>query len=200
MMKLIVATTNHNKLDEIRKILLGEMKIETFSLGDLEDVPEIIEDCETFEGNALKKAKIIYEKYRIPTVADDSGIVIDALDGAPGVMSARYAGEGATAEELTTKVLEEMTPVLDPYRGARFVCSMAYVDGSTENVFEGVVDGRILNVPRGFNGFGYDSIFYYGPYRKTFAEMSQREKNSVSHRGRALNSLKKLLVKKYTMS
>lgn len=198
-MKLIVATTNHNKLDEIRKILLGEMKIETFSLGDFDDVPDVIEDCDTFEGNALKKARAIYEKYKIPTVADDSGLVIDALDGAPGVMSARYAGDNATAEELTAKILSEMEPVLDPFRAARFVCSIAYVEEGEEHVFEGVVDGRILNVPRGYNGFGYDPIFYYGPYRKTFAEMTQREKNSVSHRGRALNLLKKLLVKKYTM-
>ena len=150
----------------------------------------MLEDGETFRENALKKARIIAHSSGIVTLADDSGLCIDALDGRPGVLSARYGGEGATDAEKCARILNEMEHVPEPLRTARFVCIIALVTPQgEEDVFEGMCEGKIIRELRGTAGFGYDPIFYYPDSGCTFAEMDSEAKNRVSHRGRALQRI-----------
>ena len=188
--KLIVATGNQGKLKEIRAIL-GETEV--LGLHDLPFSVEIIEDGDTFEANAQKKAETLMKKLALPVLADDSGLVVDALSGRPGVYSARFAGENASDADNNRKLLSELREIPEEQRTARFVCVMCLVmpDGTVYTT-RGEAEGCILRQARGENGFGYDPLFYVKEYDKTFAELSAEEKNAVSHRGKALRSMRKI--------
>jgi XTP/dITP diphosphohydrolase len=184
--EILVATRNVGKIREI-KALLQDLPIDVLSLADVADTPEVVEDGTTFEKNALKKARAMAEATGMTVIADDSGLCIDALDGRPGVLSARYGGEGITDEEKCIRVLDEMREVRDAERTARFVCVLAMVTSEgEERLFRGVCEGRITRELRGTAGFGYDPIFYHEQSDCTFAQMDRDRKNLVSHRGAAL--------------
>jgi len=192
-MKLVAASRNPHKVAEIKAILETCPGLEIISL-DGYTVPEIIEDQDTFLGNAAKKAvetaRAIADK-NIAVLADDSGLSVDALGGAPGVYSARYAGAGANSRQLCEKLLGELTNVPPARRTARFstVLVIAGPDGQILYTAEGVCEGLIAGEMRGTNGFGYDPVFYYPPLNKTFAELTSEEKNQCSHRYLALQNL-----------
>jgi len=189
--RLLIATGNKGKVKEIRQILAGS-DIEVQSLADYPDVPEAIEDADTFLGNAIKKASHYQEHLKVPTIADDSGLVVDALDGAPGVYSARYAGEPGNDRNNNEKLLKELATAgaLRPeQRKAKFVCAMVYLDGGTMYSAQGEVQGHIGDEFKGSNGFGYDPLFMVEDTGFTAAELPPEKKNAVSHRGRALRLL-----------
>ncbi len=187
MRKLFVATGNRDKLREIRAIL-GD-SVEVVSLHDVPPYPEPAETGETLLENALIKAREGYARTGLPSLADDTGLEVEALGGAPGVFSARYAGENASYQDNVRKLLEELgsRPLIE--RSATFRCVMALVDGEREVWWEGAAEGVILSEPKGTSGFGYDPVFYSYELKKSFAQATAEEKNSVSHRGRALQSL-----------
>lgn len=185
---LILATTNKNKVKEFQE-MLKDFPIEIRSLADFGPLPEAIEDGETFEENAYKKAIHTAKILGFPAIADDSGLVVEALDGAPGVYSARYAGDKATDKENVDKLLEEMKGVKN--RKAAFQCVLSIaVPSGPALTYEGSCEGVILEERRGESGFGYDPIFYFEDLGKTFAECTMEEKNKVSHRGNALAELR----------
>lgn len=187
--KILIATTNLGKVREIRALVSG-LPLLFLSLNDVENPPVVVEDGATFEENALKKARTIAGETALVTLADDSGLCVDALDGGPGVLSARYAGANASDEEKCARILAEMREVPDDKRSARFVCVLAFVcPNGHEKIFRGVCEGRITHESKGRSGFGYDPIFFFEQAGKTFAEMSREEKNRVSHRGQALQAL-----------
>jgi XTP/dITP diphosphohydrolase len=187
--KIVLATKNQGKIKEMQD-LTGHLPIELLALLDLEGIPDVIEDGETFEENALKKALNLAKATDLAALADDSGLCVNALDGRPGVYSARYAGEHATDEDRVKKLLEEMNDIPDSQRTAKFVCSIVLAWPNGENMkFQGVCAGQIIHEPRGSEGFGYDPVFLYEPYGLTFAEMDRNSKNKVSHRGQALREL-----------
>lgn len=169
------------------------MPVTLYSLDDFPGSPEVEEDQDTFEGNAVKKAAAVCRHTGKPAIADDSGLEVYALGGAPGVFSARYSGTGDDRKNLE-KVLCELQGVEKERRGARFVCviALAFPDGRVET-FQGSVEGRIGIEPRGGSGFGYDPVFYPEGHERTFAEMSPQEKDALSHRGKALRSLRTYL-------
>ena len=187
MIKLVLASRNKKKIKEL-ETLLGHLtsKVQVLSLDDIGYADEIVEDGETFADNSRIKANVP-AKLGYIGIADDSGLTVDALDGAPGVYSARYSGEGATDEKNNAKLLSEMADVPDEKRTAQFrtVVTCAFPDGTDFQV-EGVCEGRILYAPDGEGGFGYDPLFYFEPFGKTFAALTSEEKNSVSHRGKAM--------------
>lgn len=194
---LVIATRNKNKLKEFKEIL-KDLQIEIRSLDDFGPTPEAIEDGRTFDENAYKKALHTAKVLGLPAIADDSGLVVDALEGAPGVYSARYAGEHASDEENLQKLLQELHGKKN--RQAHFQCVLSIaVPSGPALTYEGRCDGVILNEKRGDNGFGYDPVFYFEELGKTFAELSLEEKNRVSHRGKALNEVKSELsmIKKW---
>jgi XTP/dITP diphosphohydrolase len=191
--KILVATRNQGKLNEIRSLLQG-VSIEILSLDSFPELPDVPEDGETFEENALKKARAMARATEIAALADDSGLRVDALNGRPGVLSARYGGEGASDGEKCARILEEMKGIPDALRTARFICVLALVaPNGVERLFKGVCEGTIIREMRGAAGFGYDPIFYHPESRCTFAEMDPEAKNRVSHRGRALNEFRNYL-------
>lgn len=191
-MKIIIATNNEGKVREF-KTLLAPYGCEAVSLKDEGIKIEIEEDGETFEENAHIKAKAIYDLTHTPVIADDSGLEVEFLDGAPGVYSARYAGEGASDADRCAKVLSEMEGVAEPLRKCRFVCAVYFIlDDETEYCFTGTLDGYIGEEPVGENGFGYDPIFML-PDGRSVAELSEKEKNKISHRANALNQLIEVL-------
>lgn len=194
-MKLIAATNNQGKVKEIKSIL-GGLGFDVVSLRDMEIDIEIEENGETFEENALIKARTIALLTKHATIADDSGLCVDALGGAPGVYSARYAGEGASDKMLVCKLLSNMKDVPENERGAHFVSAVALVlpDGR-EYVVRGSAGGHITYEPDGDGGFGYDPVFCSDETGRTYARMSAEEKNAISHRFRALMELEKLLKK-----
>jgi XTP/dITP diphosphohydrolase len=183
-MKLLVATANPHKLKEIRTIFCVP-SVELVSLADFKGVPEVEEDGATFEANALKKAVTLALTVRLWTLADDSGLEVSALGGAPGVRSARYAGEPVNYAANNAKLLREMAGVTDRRACFRCVIALASPRGRAQ-VVEGLRRGRILTEPKGANGFGYDPVFVPDGYTETFAEMGPDVKNSISHRGAAL--------------
>lgn len=183
--KLVMATNNAHKLDEARKICSG--RVELLSLADIDCHDEIPETGDTLAANALQKARWVKEHYGYDCIADDTGLMVDALDGAPGVYSARYAGEGHDAKANMAKLLAEMEGVQN--RAAHFSTVIALLAGDEEVLLEGRVDGEITTRPEGEEGFGYDPIFRPVGYSETFALMSADEKNRISHRGRALQKL-----------
>ncbi len=199
MTRLVVATRNRGKLDEIRAIL-ASLSVEVASLADYPELEPIEEDGATFEANAVKKALHVAASTGHLTLADDSGIEVDALDGAPGVHSARFAGPEATDEANNAKLLELMKAVPDAERTARFRCVVAIAtpEGHLE-VAEGVCEGLVARRERGDKGFGYDPLFLVPEWGMTFGELPEGIKNAISHRGRALaaarNALEALLAK-----
>jgi XTP/dITP diphosphohydrolase len=185
---MVLATRNAGKISEFRQ-LLGDFAIEIKSLNDFGPIPLVEEDGNTFEDNAYKKAHFTARFLGLPALADDSGLLVNALDGMPGVQSARYAGEGATDETNNLKLLEAMKAVSK--RNASFVCIIAIaVPAGPALIYEGRCDGHIAIEQLGKNGFGYDPLFYFPPLKRTFAQMSAEEKNRVSHRGKAMAELK----------
>ena len=184
---LILATRNRGKISEFRE-LLGNHDIEIKSLLDFGPIPPVVEDGKTFEDNAYKKALSTARVLGLPALADDSGLVVKALAGAPGVYSARYARDDATDEENNLKLLREMEGKSD--REAYFESAIIVaVPRGPALTYIGRCDGEIALEPAGGNGFGYDPLFYYPPLKKTFAQMSLDEKNRVSHRGKAMREL-----------
>ena len=186
---LALATRNEGKISEYRS-LLSNFNIEIKGLDDFGTVPQVEEDGKTFEDNAIKKARVTAGILGLPTLADDSGLMVKALDGMPGVLSARYAGEHATDSANNLKLIQAMKGVED--RAATFVCVIAIAapGGGDALIYKGRCDGLITQEPAGDQGFGYDPVFYYSPMHKTFAQMSAQEKNSVSHRGRAMSEVR----------
>lgn len=196
-MKILLASHNKNKIAELETLLKTVCAdAEVVSLSDVGFTGEIVEDGTTFEENALIKARTGARLGYI-TVADDSGLMVDALGGAPGVYSARYAGEDGNTEKNNAKLLAELQGVPKDKRTAHFVSVVACVfpDGREDIVVRGECPGEILTSPRGKTGFGYDPLFYYAPFHKTFAEMSADEKNSISHRGVAMQAFAKAFAK-----
>lgn len=181
---LVLATRNSGKVKEFQRIL-RDFPVEIRCLNDFGPLPEVEEDGKTFDDNAYKKAHFTAKVLGLPAIADDSGLVVEALDGAPGVRSARYAGENATDSDNIAKLLKEMAGKTD--RRAAFECVLSIaVPSGPALTYEGRCEGEITDSPRGEKGFGYDPVFFYPPYGRTFAEISIEEKNKVSHRGRAL--------------
>ena len=189
-MKLIIASNNAHKVSEI-KAILGCFYDEILSLREAGIDMDVVEDTNTFEGNALKKAREVFAVADADAVlSDDSGLMVDALGGAPGVYSARYAGEGHDDAANNAKLLDALKDVPGEKRTARFCTSVALIrKGMPAVTANGSVEGRILRSSQGENGFGYDPLFYYEPLKKSFAQLTSEEKNSVSHRRRALESL-----------
>lgn len=190
MKKLVFASNNAHKLSEIRA-LLGD-RIEIISLSDLQCHDEIPETADTLEGNALIKARYVWEHYGLYCFADDTGLEVEALGGAPGVYSARFAGEHASFEDNISLLLERLSGVAAPRR-ARFRTVIALIDEYGTHFFEGSVDGEITLERSGDHGFGYDPIFRPEGREETFAQLTEQEKNSMSHRGRAVQKLVRYL-------
>ncbi len=191
--KLILATNNRHKIAELAAMLSGT-GVTILTKADFPDFPEIEETATTLADNALVKSRVIFHKYGIPSVADDTGLEVDCLGGAPGVYSARYAGEGCSFADNNRKLLRELEGVPAERRQARFVTVIAVVYDGGEVCFEGDARGYIATGPRGENGFGYDPIFIYQPLGKTFAEMGLEVKNAVSHRAAALAKFRNWLL------
>ena len=190
LITLVLATRNKKKHAEIKE-LLKDFPVIIKNLDDFGPIPPVEEDGDTFDQNAYKKANFTATILGFPALADDSGLLVEALGGAPGVHSARYAGENATDETRCAKLLEKMKDKTDRRCAFECVISIA-VPGSNAPAltYEARCEGLVAEKPRGKNGFGYDPIFYYPPFKKTFAEMTGEEKNLVSHRGKAFKELK----------
>lgn len=185
---LVLATRNPGKTTEIRELLQG-FPVEIKNLSDFGPIPEVEEDGDTYDANAYKKASFTARVLGVPALADDSGIAVDALNGAPGVHSARYGGQSACDEDRRRKLLAEMEG--RTHRKAAFECVISLaVPSGPALTYEGRCEGVLAEAPAGANGFGYDPIFYYPPLQKTFAELTREEKSRVSHRGKALRELR----------
>nr|WP_262911332.1 non-canonical purine NTP diphosphatase [Bacteroides caecigallinarum] len=192
MKKLVFATNNAHKLEEIRAIL-GD-KVEILSLNDINCHADIPETADTLQGNAALKAQYIYENYGLDCFADDTGLEVEALNGAPGIYSARYAGgEGHDSEANMKKLLSEMQDKEN--RKASFRTVICLIEDGKEHFFEGIVNGSIIRERKGGAGFGYDPVFMPDGYSETFAEMGNDEKNKISHRARAVQKLCEYLNK-----
>ncbi|MCQ2482731.1 MAG: XTP/dITP diphosphatase [Clostridia bacterium] len=193
-MRIIIATGNQDKVREINEIL-KDTDFDAVSMKSIGINPDIVEDADSFEGNALIKAKAVHNLVNDYVMADDSGLCIDALNGAPGIYSARFCGEDSTYEEKFQKIFEMLKDVPEEERTAHFVCAIAVVrpDGSSFTVKE-QCDGILHEVPQGENGFGYDPIFYVPEYNMTTAQMNPEQKHQISHRGKALRSMVAKLV------
>jgi len=184
---IVLATTNKGKTREIQK-LLENTSVEIKNLSDFGPIPEIIEDGATFDDNAYKKASLTARFLGYPAMADDSGLCVDALEGAPGVYSARYAGENATDQDNVEKLLKDMEGQENRSAGFKCVISIAVPTGAALT-YEGECRGVLTTEPQGDNGFGYDPLFFYPELNKTFAQLTVEEKGKVSHRGRALKQV-----------
>ncbi|MEG1523616.1 MAG: XTP/dITP diphosphatase [Clostridia bacterium] len=193
-MKLIIASNNAHKVVEIREILSQDFS-EMVTLKEAGLDIDVVEDGKTFLENAVKKAEtVLIASGFSAALADDSGLIVDAIGGAPGVYSARYAGEGHNDTDNNAKLMQDMSSVSDERRSCRFACAIALARLGRETVTAiGYCEGRLLREAHGNNGFGYDPYFYYEPFSKTFAELSPEQKNSISHRKRALEALKEKL-------
>ncbi|WAA10223.1 XTP/dITP diphosphatase [Fervidibacillus albus] len=197
MEEIIIATKNPGKAKEFEKIF-NPYGIRVKTLLDFPDAPDIAETGKTFAENAILKAEGISNLLNKPVIADDSGLTIDALNGRPGIYSARYAGEEKSDEKNIEKVLYELKDVVYEDRTAQFRCTIAVnIPGENSFTVEGICHGIILSEKRGTGGFGYDPIFYYPEKGKTFAELSAEEKNAISHRGRAIQNLKKWFTEQF---
>jgi XTP/dITP diphosphohydrolase len=188
-MELVVATRNAGKLKEIRR-LLESRGIRVRGLEEFPEVPDVVEDGKTFAENAIKKAEAVAQFTSLPCLADDSGLVVDALQGRPGVHSARFSGAEADDQSNNRKLLDEMAAVPEMQRQAAFCCVMALcMPGQSPHLFQGRVNGAILERQQGDGGFGYDPLFWLPGYNCTMAELPLDTKNQVSHRGQALRQL-----------
>ncbi len=187
-MRLVIATRNRDKVREIRYIIKDE-KWELLSLWDFPTMAEVIEDGKTLLENALKKSRASFVWTGIPSLADDTGLEVDRLNGAPGVRSSRFAGEKVSYHQNNEKLLRLLKGVPLEERTARFRCAVAFIDKKGEQWVEDTCEGIILSEYRGDGGFGYDPLFYIPAIGKTFAEMSPEEKNAISHRGKAFRKM-----------
>jgi XTP/dITP diphosphohydrolase len=194
-MEIVLATRNKKKIEEIKRIT-ADLPITVLSLADFPQCPETVEDRDTFQGNALKKAEDVCRCTGKAALADDSGLEVDALNGAPGVYSARYSGGTGEGQDIRNneKLLDELKNVPDDRRQARFVCciALAFPDG-TYSTFFGYAEGCINHEPKGKTGFGYDPVFIPEGHKRTFAEMTAEEKDLISHRGKALVKMNEFL-------
>lgn len=187
MKQIMIATSNAHKVEEFKR-MLQPYGYEVKSLLDLEEEIDIEENGTTFEENALIKAKTIYDKLHIEVIADDSGLAVNAMHGEPGIYSARFLGRDTSYDVKNQYIIDQVKDAED--KGAKFVCAIAYIDADGhENVFTGVVEGEIYDHIEGAKGFGYDPIFYYPPLKTTLANVSEDQKNEVSHRGKAIQML-----------
>ncbi|MDE6347883.1 MAG: non-canonical purine NTP diphosphatase [Bacteroides sp.] len=189
--RFVFATNNAHKLEEVAAILNG--KVELLSMKDIACTTDIPETADTLEGNALLKARYIFEHYHADCFADDTGLEVEALDGAPGVYSARYAGDGHDSEANMRKLLQDMEGIEN--RKAQFRTVFALIVDGKEHLFEGIVKGEIIKNRKGTSGFGYDPVFVPEGYTQTFAEMGNELKNQISHRAVATQKLCKFLLK-----
>lgn len=197
--KLVLASRNKHKLQEFRSLFKREFGLEVGGLDDYGDIPEVVEDGETFEANAIKKASAVANALHLPVVADDSGLAVEALDGAPGIYSARYAGEHGNDAANNRKLLKEMDSVPADKRAAKFICVLAlFLPEQEPIVVRGECPGRIAFSPRGTGGFGYDPLFELEGRRETMAELAPEEKDRVSHRARAMQALADRLREQFT--
>jgi len=194
-LQIILATHNRGKMKEMSSIL-AHLPVTLLTLADFPQIGEIPETGETLKENAFIKAETVHQKTGLPALADDTGLEVDALDGAPGVHSSRYDGETATFEDNCRKMMQEMDGIPAEERTARFHTVIAFVSDSGNEWTEGMVEGRILEKKQGDGGFGYDPLFYYPPLKKTFAELNSEQKNNISHRGKALRNFCQILEKR----
>ncbi len=195
--RLIIASNNAGKIREFKE-LLSPFGFEVISMRDAGFNDEIVEDGDTFEENAHIKARAVFDATGLPTIADDSGLEIDFLDGAPGVYSARYAGEGASDKERCQKVLDEMHGVARELRDAKFICSIYFIYAEDDEYsVRGEVSGYIGEKPKGKNGFGYDPIFMLND-DESMATIDEEEKNKISHRAMAFGQLSRILKEKFS--
>jgi len=196
MKKIVIASANNHKVSEI-SIKIQPFFDQILSLADFPEIGEIIEDGNTIEENSFIKSKAAFKYTKIASVADDTILEVDALNGDPGLFTARYAGENATYEENMTKLLEQLDGIEDSARTARFRTIISYVNGVDDFHVEGIIEGKILNNRVGNNGFGYDPIFYSTEFNLSLAEMDSDLKNKISHRGLAIekfvSKIKKLV-------
>lgn len=190
---IVLATRNRDKIFEMRDAL-ADLPIQLLSLDDFPESPEVIEDGDTLEANAIKKALAIHHYTHLPAVADDTGLMVDALNGAPGVFSSRFAGPHATYSDNVQKLLRLMENIPLPQRTAEFRSMIAFAVNDETHLVDGKCWGQITLAPRGAAGFGYDPVFLVPELNKTFAELTLAEKNQISHRGRALAAFKALLI------
>ena len=196
LISIVIATRNKGKTAEIRE-MLKDFSVNIKNLDDFGPIPEIEEDGDTFDENAYKKASVTAKILGIPALADDSGLLVESLGGAPGVYSARYAGAKATDKQRGEKLLEEMKGKTN--RKAAFECVISIaVPSGPALTYEASCEGLITEEPAGQNGFGYDPVFFFPPLKKTFAELTRTEKSRVSHRGKALSELKEEFDKVFT--
>lgn len=196
MEKLIIASRNRGKINEIKAILSG-LPFEIISMKDAGYDFEIEENGNTFDENAMLKAKALFSHTGGMVLADDSGLEIDFLNGAPGIYTARFAGEQTGQEEKNARIISLLSGISNPYRTARFVCSIAFVSSERSFTVNGAAEGVIAEEPGGSAGFGYDPIFFMPGYGKTMAQLPDSVKNKVSHRSRALYNLRGELEKLY---
>jgi XTP/dITP diphosphohydrolase len=194
-MRILIATMNTGKLREYERLLAEVPGLELETMAALPEPIDVVEDRDTFRGNALKKAMEIATVAGMPCLADDSGLEVDALRGRPGVYSARYAGEGSTDAENNAKLLDELSGIADDERTARFQCAIVIVDQSGRElaIAEGACEGRIGSEPRGSHGFGYDPLFVPEGYTQTMGELGPETKNEISHRAKAAAKLVPIL-------
>ena len=185
--KILLATTNKGKLAEL-EIMLRSRNISLLSLQSFSAFPDVEENGSTFEENALIKANAYFKEFNIPTIADDSGLCVDFLDGRPGIHSVRYSGQGATDSLNIIKLLNDIQSASRPVK-AHFHCSAIYVDGEITIISSGKVFGTILSEPKGTHGFGYDPVFLPNGYTLTMAELGEEVKNKISHRAKAMEDL-----------
>lgn len=192
MTSIVLATRNAHKIEEI-KTMLSDLPLQVLTLEDFPDTPPLKEEGTTFQENSLQKAQIVYHHTKLPTLADDSGLEVFYLFGAPGVISARYAGDGATDEANNKKLLRQMLGVPPRRRGAQFRAVLTLLNGTSVEITEGICPGKLAETPRGTNGFGYDPIFLPDGFTRTYAELTAADKNTISHRAKALAKMKEVL-------
>ena len=194
-MKIVIATHNEDKLKELLKAFSNYINdIQLLTLNDFPEIGEIIEDGKTLQENALIKAREVFNLTGIPALSDDTGLKVDALNGAPGIYTARYAGQGCSYHDNVTKLLDDMKTVPAPNRKANFKTVIAYLDKDSEITAEGVAEGSIARSSVGDLGFGYDPVFFIPEANKTFAEMKIEEKEIYSHRGKAIRAIMDTLI------
>jgi XTP/dITP diphosphohydrolase len=197
---LVFATRNRGKVTELRQLLSG-LDLRVLALDEVgREVPEVVEDADTFEGNSIKKAREVSAACGLPALADDSGLEVDALDGAPGVHSARYAGDDGDDEANNDKLIAALAEVPDERRTARFRSVLALADGDTVITTAGSCEGQVLRERRGTGGFGYDPLFWVPALGATFAELGVGTKNDLSHRAQAMKAMKPLLIEHFRLA
>lgn len=196
--QIVLATKNKGKIKEFSR-MFDPFDVEVLTIADLPDLPDVVEDGDTFEANARKKAEVISKITDLPALADDSGLEVEALGGEPGVYSARFAGPDATDAENNAKLVARMQDVPEAARQARFVSVLALaIPGEDTMLARGTCEGRLLLEARGNNGFGYDPHFYVPEQERTMAELSPEEKDRISHRGAAVHVLKRMLMERFS--